>query len=437
MTREQLMSNISVTFANSAAADQPEAFVSVPPGYVLISGGFRVASYLGNLGTASFPDSDNATWTARSKDHFVADSTTIRAYAIGLSRLLPDVGFVMVQIENATSSPAVPHPASTAILPQGFAITGGGAEVNYSGVGNLLWKLEPTQTDRQDFTAASKDQVESDPATITSYVLGISIEGAPPTLGDPADGAVGKYYSSGFDATGVPPPAVTLVDGKLPPGLDLHSDGTLTGTPTQAGSYQFSVQAANDVGTIDKTVTVTIGVAPAAPTITGLTNGDGKVSVAFSDTSSGTSPITFYTVTATDDSNADGTRTATGPSSPVEVSGLINGDTYEFTVTASSAFGTSPPSASSGRLNVGVAPTLPADPAVGAVGKSYSSGFDATGAPPPIVTQVSGDRPPGLTLHSDGTLTGTPTQAGSYQFSVQAINDVGMTDKTVTVTISQ
>jgi hypothetical protein len=304
-------------------------------------------------------------------------------------------------------------------------------------VGNLLWKLEPTQTDRQDFTAASKDQVESDPATITSYVLGISIEGAPPTLGDPADGAVGKYYSSGFDATGVPPPAVTLVDGKLPPGLDLHSDGTLTGTPTQAGSYQFSVQAANDVGTIDKTVTVTIGVAPAAPTITGLTNGDGKVSVAFSDTSSGTSPITFYTVTATDDSNADGTRTATGPSSPVEVSGLINGDTYEFTVTATNAFGTSPPSASSGRLNVGVAPTLPGDPAEGAVGKSYSSGFDATGAPPPIVTQVSGDRPPGLTLHSDGTLTGTPTQAGSYQFSVQAINDVGMTDKTVTVTISQ
>ena len=221
--------------------------------------------------------------------------------------------------------------------------------------------------------------------------------------------------------------------------LDLHSDGTLTGTPTQAGAFGFTVQATNKVGTTEKTVTVTItvGVAPTAPTITGLTNGDGKVSVAFSDTSPGTSPITFYTVTATDDSSADGTRTATGPSSPVEVSGLINGDTYEFTVTASSAFGTSPPSASSGRLNVGVGPTLPGDPADGTVGKSYSSGFDATGAPPPIVTQVSGDRPPGLTLHSDGTLTGTPTQAGSYQFSVQAINDVGMTDKTVTVTISQ
>ncbi len=522
MTREQLMNNINVTFADSAAADHPEAFVSVPRGYVLISGGFRVASYLGNLGTASFPDNDNATWRARSKDHLVADSTTIRVYAIGLSQLLP-VGSVTVQIGQQEFAKAE-HPQATANLGQGFAITGGGAKVDYSGAGSLLWKLEPTQTDSQDFTAASKDQVEPDPATITSYVLGIRITPpyVPPTLpgcpangivgkyyssgfdatgfppptvtlvrgelplgltlrsdglitgvpqlprtyplivtavnavgstekaveitimegptlpGNPADGAVGRSYSSGFDATGWPPPTVTLVGGERPPGLTLHSDGTLTGVPTVAGAFGFTVQAANDVGTTDKTVTVTIlGVAPTAPTITGLTNGDGKVSVAFSDTNPGSSPITSYTVTATDDSDAKGTRTATGPSSPVEVSGLINGDAYEFTVTATSAVGTSPPSASSGQLNVGLAPTLPSDPADGAVGKSYSSGFDATGAPPPTVTLVGGELPPGLTLHSDGTLNGVPTLAGAFGFTVQAANDVGITEKTVTVTISQ
>lgn len=262
--------------------------------------------------------------------------------------------------------------------------------------------------------------------------------GEVPTLpSDPADGAVGKSYSSAFNATGWPAPTVTKVSGDPPPGLTLYSEGTLRGTPTQAGAFRFTVQATNDVGATEKTVTVTIGVAPTAPTITGLTNGDGKVSVAFSDNDPGTSRITSYTVTATDDSNANGTRTATGPGSPVEVSGLINGDTYEFTVTATSAFGTSPPSASSGRLNVGVAPALPGDPADGAVGKSYSSGFDATGAPPPTVTKVSGDLPPGLTLQSDGRITDTPTQAGSYQFTVQATNDVGIVTKTVTVTISQ
>jgi hypothetical protein len=131
-------------------------------------------------------------------------------------------------------------------------------------------------------------------------------------------------------------------------------------------------------------VTVTIGVAPTAPIITGLTNGDGKVSVAFSDTDPETSPITSYTATATDDSNANGTRTATGPGSPVEVSGLINGDTYEFTVTATSAFGTSPPSASSGRLNVGVGPTLPGDPADGTVGSTTR-----LGSTPPVRRRLS------------------------------------------------
>ena len=156
-----------------------------------------------------------------------------------------------------------------------------------------------------------------------------------------------------------------------------------------------------------------VGVAPTAPTITGLTNGDGKVSVAFSDTNPGTSPITSYTVTATDDSNANGTRTATGPSSPIEVSGLINGGTYEFTVTATNAFGTSAPSASSGRLNVGVAPTLPSDPADGTVGKSYSSGFDATGAPPPTVTQVSGPSRPACSCTATARSPATPPKRGA------------------------
>jgi hypothetical protein len=39
----------------------------------------------------------------------------------------------------------------------------------------------------------------------------------------------------------------------------------------------------------------------------------------------------------------------------------------------------------------------------------YFSGFAVAGAPPPTVTQVSGELPPGLTLRSDGNLTGTPT----------------------------
>jgi hypothetical protein len=118
------------------------------------------------------------------------------------------------------------------------------------------------------------------------------------------------------------------------------------------------------------------------------------------------------------------------------VTGLTNGDPYVFTVTATSADGTSPPSAAYGPLNVGVAPVIVTGPANGTAGQPYSSGFTVTGAPPPALTQVSGNRPPGLTLYPDGTLKGTPAQAGSYEFTVQAANPVGTYDASVTVVIA-
>ena len=178
-------------------------------------------------------------------------------------------------------------------------------------------------------------------------------------------------------------------------------------------------------------------VAPTAPTITGLSNGGGQVGVAFSGASAGPAPITSYTVRATDPNHPKSPPvTATGPSSPITVKGLTDGDSYVFTVTATSADGTSPPSDPSGTLNVGVAPVIVSGPAPGIVGKPYTSGFTVTGAPPPTVTFISGELPPGLTLGSDGGLTGTPTQAGSYTFTVQADNHVGLADDTVPVTIS-
>ena len=103
---------------------------------------------------------------------------------------------------------------------------------------------------------------------------------------------------------------------------------------------------------------------------------------------------------------------------------------------ATNADGTSPPSASSERLNVGVPPVIQQDPGNGVVGQAYSSRFVITGAPPATVTQISGELPSGLTLASDGALTGTPTTAGSYEFTVKADNHVGTADASVTVTIA-
>jgi RTX calcium-binding nonapeptide repeat (4 copies)/Fibronectin type III domain len=224
-------------------------------------------------------------------------------------------------------------------------------------------------------------------------------------------------------------------------GSGASADCSVTYTPSAVGSRshtitaRYSADAIHNDSSGSQPVTV-IGVAPGAPTVTGLANGDGQVGVGFTDASPGSSPITSYEVTATDLSDPMApAQTAKGPGSPITVKGLTNGDTYVFTVTATSADGTSPPSAPSGRLNVGVPPVIQSGPADGAVGRPYASRFVVTGAPSPTVSQVSGVLPPGLTLGSDGALTGTPTTAGSYPFTVRADSDVGIDFASVTVKI--
>ena len=54
-----------------------------------------------------------------------------------------------------------------------------------------------------------------------------------------------KPFSFTFTASGNPPPLFSLTSGTLPPGLTLESTGLLSGIPSAAGSYTFTVRAAN------------------------------------------------------------------------------------------------------------------------------------------------------------------------------------------------
>ncbi len=266
--------------------------------------------------------------------------------------------------------------------------------------------------------------------------------------GNPIPGAAVTFQVTKGQATfALPPGAAAYFGSKLSAAsatgtvVVTGSGGVATAPVLTAGQQGGPIQvtAAAGAAAASKTTVVHLSATgpPGPPAITGLSNGDGQVSVAFSGSTGGSAPITSYTVAATDQNAPTAPAvTATGPSSPITVKGLTNGDPYVFAVRATSADGSSPWSTPSGALSVGVAPVIAAGPADGTVGTPYSSGFTVTGAPPPTVTQVSGTVPPGLTLASDGALTGTPTQAGSYEFTVQAANPVGIDDASITVAIS-
>lgn len=130
---------------------------------------------------------------------------------------------------------------------------------------------------------------------------------------------------------------------------------TLTATP-DAGSYVAGWQGAPCSGTTctvsmdtARTVTAVFATPPGPPTAVSAAGGAAAATVSFgAPASDGGSPITGYTVTATDTTTGgNGGQTATGTGSPITVSGLTNGDTYTFSVTAANAAGQGPASASS------------------------------------------------------------------------------------------
>ncbi len=83
----------------------------------------------------------------------------------------------------------------------------------------------------------------------------------------PAQGTTGTPYSHNFETTPQsPPPTFYLAGGTLPPGLELGVNGELAGTPTEAGTFAFTVAAANGLTPdAEREVTLEIVTPPAPP----------------------------------------------------------------------------------------------------------------------------------------------------------------------------
>ena len=206
---------------------------------------------------------------------------------------------------------------------------------------------------------------------------------------------------------------------------------TITGL-TNGTTYYISIQAGNAAGLSQRSsprVAVTPSIDPGAVSAVTAVAGDGRASVSWTPGSTGQSAITNYTVwyssggAYTQFSQAASTATST------TVTGLTNGTAYTFEVYAVNAQGTGPVSSPSNSVTP-IGPSITSSAfGAGEVGVSYAATPVVAGGTGPFTWSVSaGSLPAGLTLNSaTGTVSGTPSAAGSASFTIEATDSVGGT----------
>ena len=172
---------------------------------------------------------------------------------------------------------------------------------------------------------------------------------------------------------------------------------------------------------------------PDAPTIGTATAADSGATVSFTAPSSnGGSTITSYTATATSTTDTHKIIVTQSGSGDITVTGLTNGTSYTFTVTATNAIGTSLASSASNSV---VPVTIPDAPTIGTAvagnaqatvpftepssnGGSAITSYTATSSPGGITGTIS------QSGSGDITVTGL-TNGTSYTFTVTATNAIG------------
>ena len=299
---------------------------------------------------------------------------------------------------------------SSGTLPSGLALSATGL---LSGVPNSPGVFTFTaQVNDSEGTPQTANRV----FTITVYsALTITSSSSLP------QGAVKTAYSFTFAASGGTLPYTWSVSsGALPAGLTLSSAGTISGTPTAAGTNTFVVQVAdksNPQQTVSQTCTLSVVLSTLAITTNSLPNGTTTVAYSGTLTSSGGNPPVTWSLAA---------GSSLPPGLTLLSTGVISGTpsaagTYSFTVQATDAT----PATVSSTLSIKVVALQPlaistTSVPAGNLATAYSMTFVATGGATPYTWSLtSGALPQGLTLSSSGVLSGTPLVPGSYTFMVQ------------------
>ncbi len=232
-----------------------------------------------------------------------------------------------------------------------------------------------------------------------------------------------QAYSAQLTASGgVPGYTFAVSAGPLPPGLSMNSAGLISGTPTSSGSFPVTFRVTDSVGQTN-TRQYTIAIQPPPLDFTPTTLLGATVNIPFTAVFTPTGGTGYYVFTLIGGSLAPGLMLSSA--------GVVSGTPTSAGMSEFSVLLTSGQASTERLIQLTVlVPSLVINTTTlpeGVVGQAYSQPLSATGGIPPYTFSTpQGGLPPGITLEPAGTLSGTPTASGTFQFSVSVADTSGL-----------
>ncbi|MDH1231120.1 putative Ig domain-containing protein [Stenotrophomonas sp. GD03930] len=281
----------------------------------------------------------------------------------------------------------------------------------------------PTASGTFNINASARDSSTGNgPYTVgqlfSLVVAGPSLSATPAVL---PTATAGNPYQQAITATGGIAPYQVALTGTLPVGMSFNAaSGTLSGTPTQSGTFALSATITDSTGGTPASITQSYSLVVASPSLsaTPAVLPAATAGNPYQQVITATGGIAPYHVVLSGSLPAGMTFDA--------ASGTLSGTptqsgTFALSATITDSTGGTPASLTQSYSLVVASPVLVATPgtlAGGTAGSPYQMVFTASGGIAPYHVALSGTLPAGLSFDAaSATLSGTPTQSGSFTVS--------------------
>jgi hypothetical protein len=224
---------------------------------------------VGSKGKMAY-SSDGITWTAVSNSGFGTSSINAIAYGDGKFVAVGDGGKIAYSSNGETwttansSFEAYQYIQKIAYGNNQFVAGGSGMAFSSDGATWTAVTNSPFEMGISAIAYGGGKFVAVDNSGKMAYSSGYSGTGGSGS-GSPSittaslqGGTVGTPYRQTLTASGGTPITWSRDSGSLPGGLSLSSNGTISGTPTTAGTSTFTVKATNSAGSVTKTLSIVI-----------------------------------------------------------------------------------------------------------------------------------------------------------------------------------